>query len=65
LPDAAYSYDGEARDAAVTLLEGHPDVLSYARVFPAAQGSERYAVVLSNGKRYTVEVALVVEEEAA
>jgi hypothetical protein len=55
LADAAHQFDGEARDAAVTLLEGHPDVLSYARVFPAAPGSERYAVVLSNGRRYTVE----------
>lgn len=63
--DAAYRYDGEAQDAALTLFEGHPDVLSFVRVFPAGVGAERYQVVFLDGRRFTVEIAYDGQQEAA
>lgn len=63
MPDAAYQHDGEAREAAMTLCEGHPDVLSYVRVFPSEPGAERYLIVFSSGMRVVAEFAP--EERAA
>lgn len=66
MPDAAYRYDGEAQDAALVLLEGHPDVLSYRRVFAASPvAAERYEVVFLDGKRFSVEISYEGQREAA
>lgn len=47
----------------MTLCEGHPDVLSYVRVFPSEPGAERYLIVFSSGMRVVAEFAP--EERAA
>lgn len=65
MPKTALMFDGEARDAALTLLEGHPDVSAYQRVFPAQPGAERYQVTFLDGRRFTVEVAYDGKQEAA